>query len=195
MWRLCSCDGSTQPVLCMLTFGSQSSLVLALSCCHIVSADAETSLRLDFLAGHQGICGTPQHSYTFFLRPLCANCSCFDALFWALVPSLLNIYQALKNLICLRLCLFSKVFDDAVFPVCGPVSQWSRIYGAEYRPAQSLHRWCSCRNKVWWGERHLAKHRPLADRLLRHQGMAHRKTLTSLMSQSISDEPQKSYVS
>ena len=36
----------------------------------------------------QGICGTPQHSYTFFLRPLCAKCLCFYALFLALVPVL-----------------------------------------------------------------------------------------------------------
>ena len=75
LWRLCSCDGSTQPVLCMLTFGSQSSLVLPLSCCHIVCADAQTSLRLPFLAqvttqviSHVGPYKVCRYLNVFFLR-------------------------------------------------------------------------------------------------------------------------------
>ena len=110
-----------------------------------------------------------------FLRIVLSSC----------VPTLLNIYQALKDLICLRLCLFSKVLYGAVFLVRGPVSQWSRlyiyIYGAGSGPAQSLHRWRSCQHIVCCSEEDLAMQRPQADRLLRHQGMAHMKTLTNIV--------------
>ena len=90
--------------------------------------------------------------------------------------TMLNTYIKLLRVLCLRL-RFSWKFHGAIFSVCDPVPNGQLRHA---QPAQSLYLSSSCMLDKTWVEGCLASQQPLADQLLGHQGMTHRKNLTSL---------------
>ena len=88
----------------MLTFGSQSSLVLPLSCCHIVCAGAQTSLRLPFLAQVT----TQVISHVGFLK----------IILMCVFPFLQVITQGISHVGLLKIILMSYSISYEPYKVC-----------------------------------------------------------------------------
>ena len=93
---------------------------------------------------------------------------------------MLNMYIKLLRILGLRLS-FSCKFHGATFSVCDPVPNGQLRHAARAQPAQSLYLSSSWMLATVRVERCLERQRPLADQLLGHQGMTHRKTFTSLI--------------